>query len=235
MGDTGPCGSCSEIYYDHGDHLEGDPPKLGNEPGDRFVEIWNLVFTQFDRSKDGSLSPLPNPCVDTGMGLERMAAVLQNENNNYETDILKSIVQEAAKLSGENDLTNPSLRVISDHLRASSFLIADGVVPSNEGRGYVLRRIIRRGLRHAHKLGMKDGILSKLVHILEEKMGIAYPLLVKNSDIIKANLLKEEEQFSTTLEQGMQLLESAVEDLKDNEIPGDIVFKLYDTMDFQLI
>ena len=232
MGDTGPCGPCSEIYYDHGDHLEGDPPKLGNEPGDRFVEIWNLVFTQFDRSKDGSLSPLPNPCVDTGMGLERMAAVLQNENNNYETDILKSIVQEAAKLSGENDLTNPSLRVISDHLRASSFLIADGVVPSNEGRGYVLRRIIRRGLRHAHKLGMKDGILSKLVHILEEKMGIAYPLLVKNSDIIKANLLKEEEQFSTTLEQGMQLLESAVEDLKDNEIPGDIVFKLYDTYGF---
>ena len=232
MGDTGPCGPCSEIYYDHGDHLEGDPPKLGNEPGDRFVEIWNLVFTQFDRSKDGSLSPLPNPCVDTGMGLERMAAVLQNENNNYDTDILKSIVQEAAKLSGENDLTNPSLRVISDHLRASSFLIADGVVPSNEGRGYVLRRIIRRGLRHAHKLGMKDGILSKLVHILEEKMGIAYPLLVKNSDIIKANLLKEEEQFSTTLEQGMQLLESAVEDLKDNEIPGDIVFKLYDTYGF---
>ena len=232
MGDTGPCGPCSEIYYDHGDHLEGDPPKLGNEPGDRFVEIWNLVFTQFDRSKDGSLSPLPNPCVDTGMGLERMAAVLQNENNNYETDILKSIVQEAAKLSGENDLTNPSLRVISDHLRASSFLIADGVVPSNEGRGYVLRRIIRRGLRHAHKLGMKDGILSKLVHILEEKMGIAYPLLVKNSDIIKANLLKEEEQFSTTLEQGMQLLESAVENLKDNEIPGDIVFKLYDTYGF---
>jgi len=232
MGDTGPCGPCSEIYYDHGDHLEGDPPKLGNEPGDRFVEIWNLVFTQFDRSKDGSLSPLPNPCVDTGMGLERMAAVLQNENNNYDTDILKSIVEEAAKLSGENDLTNPSLRVISDHLRASSFLIADGVVPSNEGRGYVLRRIIRRGLRHAHKLGMKDGILSKLVHILEEKMGIAYPLLVKNSDIIKANLLKEEEQFSTTLEQGMQLLESAVEDLKDNEIPGDVVFKLYDTYGF---
>ena len=232
MGDTGPCGPCSEIYYDHGDHLEGDPPKLGNEPGDRFVEIWNLVFTQFDRSKDGSLSPLPNPCVDTGMGLERMAAVLQNENNNYDTDILKTIVQEAAKLSGENDLTNPSLRVISDHLRASSFLIADGVVPSNEGRGYVLRRIIRRGLRHAHKLGMKDGILSKLVHILEEKMGIAYPLLVKNSDIIKANLLKEEEQFSTTLEQGMQLLESAVENLKDNEIPGDIVFKLYDTYGF---
>ena len=232
MGDTGPCGPCSEIYYDHGDHLEGDPPKLGNEPGDRFVEIWNLVFTQFDRSKDGSLSPLPNPCVDTGMGLERMAAVLQNENNNYETDILKSIVQEAAKITGENDLTNPSLRVISDHLRAASFLIADGVVPSNEGRGYVLRRIIRRGLRHAHKLGMKDGILSKLVNILEEKMGIAYPLLVKNSDIIKANLLKEEEQFSFTLEQGMQLLESAVEDIENNEIPGDIVFKLYDTYGF---
>ena len=232
MGDTGPCGPCSEIYYDHGDHLEGDPPKLGNEPGDRFVEIWNLVFTQFDRSKDGSFSPLPNPCVDTGMGLERMAAVLQNENNNYETDILKAIVKEAAILSEQNDLSNPSLRVIADHLRASSFLIADGVVPSNEGRGYVLRRIIRRGLRHAHKLGMKEGILSKLVHVLEEKMGNAYPLLEKNSDIIRANLSREEEQFSTTLEQGMQLLESAVDNLKSKEIPGDIVFKLYDTYGF---
>ena len=232
MGDTGPCGPCSEIYYDHGDHLEGDPPILGNEPGDRFIEIWNLVFTQFDRDKNGSLNPLPNPCVDTGMGLERMAAVLQNEHNNYDTDILKAIVSEAGKLTKVDDLKNPSLRVIADHLRAGVFLIADGVVPSNEGRGYVLRRIIRRALRHAHKLGMKELILAKLVPVLEKKMGEAYPLLIKNSDIIKANLSKEEEQFSTTLEQGMQLLESAVQNLKGKEIPGEVVFKLYDTYGF---
>ena len=232
MGDTGPCGPCSEIYYDHGDHLEGDPPILGNEPGDRFIEIWNLVFTQFDRDKNGSLNPLPNPCVDTGMGLERMAAVLQNEHNNYDTDILKAIVSEAGKLTKVDDLKNPSLRVIADHLRAGVFLIADGVVPSNEGRGYVLRRIIRRALRHAYKLGMKELILSKLVPVLEKKMGEAYPLLIKNSDIIKANLSKEEEQFSTTLEQGMQLLESAVQNLKGKEIPGEVVFKLYDTYGF---
>ena len=177
MGDTGPCGPCSEIFYDHGDHLEGDPPKLGNEPGDRYVEIWNLVFTQFDRSKDGSLKPLPNPCVDTGMGLERVAAVLQNEPNNYDTDILKAIVSEAGKLTGQEDLSNPSLRVIADHLRAASFLIADGVIPSNEGRGYVLRRIIRRALRHAHKLGMNEPILSSLVPVLEKRMSEAHPVL----------------------------------------------------------
>ena len=191
MGDTGPCGPCSEIYYDHGDHLEGEPPLPGNEPGDRFIEIWNLVFTQFDRDKDGSMSPLPNPCVDTGMGLERIAAVLQNEQNNFDTDILKAIVAAAGKLTKHEDLKNPSLRVIADHLRACAFLIADGVIPSNEGRGYVLRRIIRRALRHAHKLGMKDPILSKLVPVLEDQMGNAYPLLRKNSDIIKANLSKE--------------------------------------------
>ena len=173
MGDTGPCGPCSEIYYDHGDHLEGEPPKPGMDPGDRFIEIWNLVFTQFDRAKDGTLSPLPNPCVDTGMGLERMAAVLQNENNNYNTDILKAIVKEVAELAGIDDLTNPSLRVISDHLRASSFLIADGIIPSNEGRGYVLRRIIRRALRHAHKLDIQGPVLSELTSILEKVMGDA--------------------------------------------------------------
>lgn len=232
MGDTGPCGPCSEIYYDHGDHLEGEPPLPGNEPGDRFIEIWNLVFTQFDRDKDGSMSPLPNPCVDTGMGLERIAAVLQNEQNNFDTDILKAIVAAAGKLTKHEDLKNPSLRVIADHLRACAFLIADGVIPSNEGRGYVLRRIIRRALRHAHKLGMKDPILSQLVPVLEDQMGNAYPLLRKNSDIIKANLSKEEEQFSSTLEQGMQLLESAIEDLEGNTIPGDITFKLYDTYGF---
>ena len=232
MGDTGPCGPCSEIYYDHGDHLEGEPPLPGNEPGDRFIEIWNLVFTQFDRDKDGSMSPLPNPCVDTGMGLERIAAVLQNEQNNFETDILKAIVSAAGKLTNHEDLKNPSLRVIADHMRAGAFLIADGVIPSNEGRGYVLRRIIRRALRHAYKLGMKDPILSQLVPVLEDQMGDAYPLLKKNSDIIKANLSKEEEQFSSTLEQGMQLLESAIEDLEGNTIPGDVTFKLYDTYGF---
>jgi alanyl-tRNA synthetase len=232
MGDTGPCGPCSEIFYDHGDHLEGDPPRLGNEPGDRFIEIWNLVFTQFDRDKDGSLTPLPNPCVDTGMGLERVAAVLQNEPNNYDTDILKAIVSEAGKLTGQDDLSNPSLRVIADHLRAASFLIADGVIPSNEGRGYVLRRIIRRALRHSHKLEMKDPILSKLVPVLEEQMSEAHPVLTKNSEIIKANLSKEEEQFSSTLEQGMQLLESAVQKLDGHEISGEIAFKLYDTYGF---
>ena len=232
MGDTGPCGPCSEIFYDHGDHLDGEPPKPGNEPGDRYIEIWNLVFTQFDKGQDGSLKPLPNPCVDTGMGLERMTAVLQNEHNNYDTDILKAIVSEAGELTKHKDLSNPSLRVIADHLRAASFLIADGVIPSNDGRGYVLRRIIRRALRHAHKLQMKDPILSKLVSTLEDQMGETYPLLLKNSEIIKANLLKEERQFSLTLEQGMQLLESELENLKGNEISGDVVFKLYDTYGF---
>ena len=232
MGDTGPCGPCSEIFYDHGDHLDGEPPKSGNEPGDRYIEIWNLVFTQFDKGQDGSLKPLPNPCVDTGMGLERMTAVLQNEHNNYDTDILKAIVSEAGQLTKQEDLSNPSLRVIADHLRAASFLIADGVIPSNDGRGYVLRRIIRRALRHAHKLKVKDPILPKLVSTLEDQMGETYPLLIKNSEIIKANLLKEEKQFSLTLEQGMQLLESEIENLKGNEISGDIVFKLYDTYGF---
>ena len=232
MGETGPCGPCSEIYYDHGDHLEGDPPRLGNDPGDRYIEIWNLVFTQFDRDQDGNLSPLPNPCVDTGMGLERMAAVLQNEHNNYDTDIFKKLVRGASDLTKIKDLTNPSLRVIADHLRSSSFLIADGVVPSNEGRGYVLRRIIRRALRHAYKLEMSEPPLSKLAPLLEEVMGEEYPVLKKNSEIIKANLSQEENQFSSTLEQGMHLLESAVEELSGTEIRGDIIFKLYDTYGF---
>ena len=232
MGDTGPCGPCSEIFYDHGDHLEGDPPRPGNEPGDRYIEIWNLVFTQFDKGQDGSLKPLPNPCVDTGMGLERMAAVLQNEHNNYDTDILKAIVVKAGELTKKEDFSNPSLRVIADHLRAASFLIADGVIPSNDGRGYVLRRIIRRALRHSYKLEMKDPILSQLVSTLEDQMGETYPLLIKNSEIIKANLLKEEKQFALTLEQGMQLLESELENLEGNEISGEIVFKLYDTYGF---
>ena len=232
MGDTGPCGPCSEIYYDHGEQIEGEPPTMDSDPGDRFIEIWNLVFTQFDRSKDGTLSPLPNPCVDTGMGLERMAAVLQEEHNNYDIDLFKKLVGKAAELTSSKDLKNPSLRVIADHLRASSFLIADGIVPSNEGRGYVLRRIIRRALRHANKLGMKNTMLSSMVPILIEEMGDAHPLLIKESKIIQANLLQEEQQFSETLNQGIALLESEVEELNDKIIPGETVFKLYDTYGF---
>ena len=169
MGDTGPCGPCSEIYYDHGDHIQGEPPEIGSDPGDRFIEIWNLVFTQFDRSKDGTLSPLPNPCVDTGMGLERIAAVLQDKHNNFNTDGFTPLIEEANKITKLNDLGNSSLKVIADHLRSSSFLIAEGIVPSNEGRGYVLRRIIRRALRHANKIGHEGPILStlslSLIHI----------------------------------------------------------------------
>ena len=232
MGDTGPCGPCSEIYYDHGEQIEGEPPTMDSDPGDRFIEIWNLVFTQFDRSKDGTLSPLPNPCVDTGMGLERMAAVLQEEHNNYDIDLFKKLVGKAAELTSSKDLKNPSLRVIADHLRASSFLIADGIVPSNEGRGYVLRRIIRRALRHANKLGMKNTMLSSMVPILIEEMGDAHPLLIKESKIIQANLLQEEQQFCETLNQGIALLESEVEELNDKIIPGETVFKLYDTYGF---
>ena len=232
MGDTGPCGPCSEIYYDHGEHIQGDPPAMGSDPGDRFIEIWNLVFTQFDRSKDGKLSPLPNPCVDTGMGLERIAAVLQKEHNNYNTDLFSTLVGEAGRLTKTKDLTNPSLRVIADHLRASSFLIAEGIVPSNEGRGYVLRRIIRRALRHANKLGTDGPLLSLMVPVLVSEMGSAHPLLEKNSDLIKVNLLQEEDQFAATLIQGMSLLESEVKKIKGKTIPGDLAFKLYDTFGF---
>ena len=232
MGDTGPCGPCSEIYYDHGHQIEGEPPIKGSDPGDRFIEIWNLVFTQFDRTKDGTLSPLPNPCVDTGMGLERIAAVLQNEHNNYNTDLFSALINEASKITKTNDQTNPSLRVIADHLRASSFLIAEGIVPSNEGRGYVLRRIIRRALRHANKLGVKGPILSLMVQVLVKEMGQAHPLLQKNTGLISENLFQEEKQFEATLIQGMSLLEEEGKKLKDNTISGELVFKLYDTFGF---
>ena len=232
MGDTGPCGPCSEIYYDHGEHIQGDPPTMGSDPGDRFIEIWNLVFTQFDRSKDGKLSPLPNPCVDTGMGLERIAAVLQKEHNNFNTDLFSTLVREAGRLTKTKDLTNPSLRVIADHLRASSFLIAEGIVPSNEGRGYVLRIIIRRALRHANKLGADGPLLFLMVPVLVSEMGSAHPLLEKNSDLIKANLLQEVDQFAATLIQGMSLLKSEVKKIKGKTIPGDLAFKLYDTFGF---
>jgi alanyl-tRNA synthetase len=232
MGDLGPCGPCSEIFYDHGDHLQGGPPGSKNQDGDRFIEIWNLVFMQYEQVLKDKRVSLPKPSVDTGMGLERIAAVLQNEQNNFNTDLFKSLISEAGRLTNRNDLTNPSLRVIADHLRASSFLIADGIVPSNEGRGYVLRRIIRRALRHANKLGAKDPLLSLMVPVLVAEMGDAHPLIKKESDRIVANLLQEEEQFATTLMQGMALLEAEVKEIKGNTIPGNLAFKLYDTFGF---
>ena len=232
MGDTGPCGPCSEIYYDHGPEIEGSPPAIGSDPGDRFVEIWNLVFTQFDRSQDGSLSPLPSPCVDTGLGLERMAAVLQDKHSTFETDLFTPLIKDAAKICGTKDLNNPSLKVISDHLRASAFLVADGVSVSNEGRGYVLRRIIRRALRHADKLGAEKPVMSSMVPTLVKQMSDAYPILKKNSALIQANILQEEEQFASTLVQGMSLLKEEVKNLKDKTVSGELIFKLYDTYGF---
>ena len=232
MGDTGPCGPCSEIYYDHGPEIEGSPPAIGSDPGDRFVEIWNLVFAQFDRSQDGSLSPLPSPCVDTGLGLERMAAVLQNKHSTFETDLFTPLIKDAAKICGTKDLNNPSLKVISDHLRASAFLVADGVSVSNEGRGYVLRRIIRRALRHADKLGAEKPVMSSMVPTLVKQMSDAYPILKKNSALIQANILQEEEQFASTLVQGMSLLKEEVKNLKGKTISGELIFKLYDTYGF---
>jgi len=232
MGDTGPCGPCSEIYYDHGPEIEGSPPAIGSDPGDRFVEIWNLVFTQFDRSQDGSLSPLPSPCVDTGLGLERMVAVLQGKHSTFETDLFTPLIKDAAKICGTKDLNNPSLKVISDHLRASAFLVADGVSVSNEGRGYVLRRIIRRALRHADKLGAEKPVMSLMVPTLVKQMSDAYPILKKNSALIQANILQEEEQFASTLVQGMSLLKEEVKNLKGKTISGELIFKLYDTYGF---
>ena len=232
MGDTGPCGPCSEIYYDHGPEIEGSPPAIGSDPGDRFIEIWNLVFTQFDRSQDGSLSPLPSPCVDTGLGLERMAAVLQDKHSTFETDLFTPLIKDAAKICGTKDLNNPSLKVISDHLRASAFLVADGVSVSNEGRGYVLRRIIRRALRHADKLGAEKPVMSSMVPTLVKQMSDAYPILKKNSALIQANILQEEEQFASTLVQGMSLLKEEVKNLKGKTISGELIFKLYDTYGF---
>ena len=232
MGDTGPCGPCSEIYYDHGPEIEGSPPAIGSDPGDRFIEIWNLVFAQFDRSQDGSLSPLPSPCVDTGLGLERMAAVLQDKHSTFETDLFTPLIKDAAKICGTKDLNNPSLKVISDHLRASAFLVADGVSVSNEGRGYVLRRIIRRALRHADKLGAEKPVMSSMVPTLVKQMSDAYPILKKNSALIQANILQEEEQFASTLVQGMSLLKEEVKNLKGKTISGELIFKLYDTYGF---
>ncbi len=234
MGDTGPCGPCSEIFYDHGPDVSGGPPGSADEEGDRYVEIWNLVFMQFDRSADGEMTPLPKPSVDTGMGLERMAAVMQGTTNNYEIDLFKNLIKSAAKLTGTKDPGNNSLQVIADHIRACSFLICDDVFPSNEGRGYVLRRIIRRAIRHGYMLGMEDPFFYKLVKPLVKEMGKAYPQLKKAQSRIEERLLQEEQRFAETLSQGMGLLEGAIAKLKGKEIPGDTVFKLYDTYGFPL-
>ncbi|QJQ95090.1 MULTISPECIES: alanine--tRNA ligase [Halomonadaceae] len=232
MGDTGPCGPCSEIFYDHGPEVWGGPPGSPEEDGDRYIEIWNLVFMQFDRDAAGNLNPLPKPSIDTGMGLERVAAVLQGVHSNYEIDLFQNLLKAAAEATGHGDTTAPSLRVIADHIRSCAFLIADGVLPSNEGRGYVLRRIIRRAIRHGHKLGVSEPFFHKLVVALDAEMGEAYPELREARAQIERILLKEEEQFARTLDHGMGLLEGALADLQGDVLPGETVFKLYDTYGF---
>jgi len=232
MGDTGPCGPCSEIFYDHGPQIPGGPPGSPDEDGDRYVEIWNLVFMQYDRSADGKLTPLPKPSVDTGMGLERIAAVMQGVHSNYDIDLFKNLIRAAAELAGTTDLASSSLRVIADHIRACSFLVVDGVLPSNEGRGYVLRRIIRRAVRHGYKLGIQEPFFYKLVPVLEKEMGAAYPELTRGRSHVERVLKQEEERFAETLANGMALLESAMRGLKSDVIDGQTVFKLYDTYGF---
>ncbi len=232
MGDTGPCGPCSEIFYDHGADVPGGPPGSPDEDGDRYVEIWNLVFMQFDRSSDGELTPLPKPSVDTGMGLERVAAVMQGVHTNYDIDLFAHLIQSAADVLGVKKDGSSSLNVIVDHIRACSFLIVDGVLPGNEGRGYVLRRIIRRAVRHGKKLGTDDPFFHKLVAPLVAEMGDAYPELKKAQAHVEKVLKKEEQRFAETLDQGMDILEVAIAELSGTQIPGDVVFKLYDTYGF---
>ena len=236
MGDTGPCGPCTELFYDHGPEVAGGPPGSPDEDGDRYIEFWNLVFPQFDRSADGTLTPLPQPGVDTGMGLERITAIMQNVHSNYEIDLFQSIIARAGQFAGQSDLkemlANPSLRVIADHIRSSAFLIADGIVPGNEDRAYVLRRIIRRGLRHGHKLGIEEPFFYKIVSALVDEMGEAYPLLVEKQAHVEEVLRVEEERFSETLNQGMGLLNTHIANMKGTEIAGQTVFQLYDTYGF---
>ncbi|HEY8009515.1 MAG TPA: alanine--tRNA ligase, partial [Rudaea sp.] len=254
MADTGPCGPCTEIFYDHGSDIAGGPPGSPDEDGDRYIEIWNLVFMQFDRAGDGTLSNLPAPCVDTGMGLERLAAILQHVHSNYEIDLFQHLIKVAGKLTNTTDLENKSLRVIADHIRACSFLIVDGVLPSNEGRGYVLRRIIRRALRHGYMLGQKQPFFYKLVDALVAEMGQAYPELAAKRDTVEKALKAEEERFGETLENGMKIFEGATSNLvprtefqkslepeegypdterpHESTISADVVFKLYDTFGF---
>ncbi|MFZ7283326.1 alanine--tRNA ligase [Avibacterium avium] len=234
MGDTGPCGPCTEIFYDHGDHIWGGPPGSPEEDGDRYIEIWNIVFMQFNRQADGTMEKLPKPSVDTGMGLERITAVLQHVNSNYDIDIFKTLIAKAAELTGEKDLGNKSLRVIADHIRSCAYLIADGVLPSNEGRGYVLRRIIRRAVRHGHLLGAKDAFFYKLVPTLAEVMAEAGQEIKENQAHIEKILRLEEEQFARTLERGLALLDDALSQVKDGVLSGEVAFKLYDTFGFPL-
>ena len=233
MADTGPCGPCSEIFYDHGDHIPGGPPGSPEEDGDRFIEIWNNVFMQFEMHEDGSVTKLPAPCVDTGMGLERLAAILQHVHSNYEIDLFDALIKAASRETGCTDLNNPSLRVIADHLRATSFLVSDGVIPSNEGRGYVQRRIVRRAIRHGYKLGKKTPFFHKLVPDLVKLMGAAYPNLAENADRVMEVLKAEEERFFETLETGMQILDAALAG-NVKVLPGEVAFKLHDTYGFPL-
>ena len=232
MGDTGPCGPCSEIFFDHGEDVPGGPPGSPDEDGDRYVEVWNLVFMQFDRSADGTMKPLPKPSVDTGMGLERIAAVMQQVHSNYQIDLFANLIQATADVLGVKNDGSSSLNVIADHIRACSFLIVDGVLPGNEGRGYVLRRIIRRAIRHGKKLGTDGLFFHKLVAPLVQEMGGAYPELAKSQAHVEKVLAKEEKRFAETLDQGMEILESAIAELDGKELPGDVVFKLYDTYGF---
>ena len=232
MGDTGPCGPCSEIFYDHGPEVAGGPPGSALADGDRYIEIWNLVFMQFDRNKQGDLTPLPKPSVDTGMGLERLAAVMQGVKNNYDIDLFKNLVKAAASLTGQKKTDHQSLRVIADHIRSCAFLITDGVTPSNEGRGYVLRRIIRRAVRHGHKLGCQEPFFYALVDALNTEMGGAYPELLTHADQVRSVLRKEEEGFRETLSKGMRLLDDAFAALKGKVLDGQIAFKLSDTFGF---
>lgn len=234
MGDTGPCGPCTEIFYDHGEHIEGGLPGTPEEDGDRFIEIWNIVFMQFNRSADGEMAPLPKPSVDTGMGLERIAAIMQGVHSNYEIDLFQYLLAAAAKVIGIKDEGQSSLRVIADHIRSCAFLVVDGVLPSNEGRGYVLRRIIRRAVRHGNKLGAEGLFFWQLVAPLAEIMGEAYPELIRIKEKIESALKNEEEQFAVTLEQGIKILEQDLAELKGSVVPGATAFKLYDTYGFPL-
>ena len=233
MGDTGPCGPCSEIFFDHGPEVAGGPPGSPDEDGDRYIEIWNLVFMQFNRSADGEMTPLPNPSIDTGMGLERTAAIMQDVHSNYEIDLFQKLIDALKADNNLQDISSPaSLNVIADHIRSCAFLIADGVIPANEGRGYVLRRIIRRAIRHGHKLGIEQNFFYKMVQPLVELMGEASPVLAEQQTHIEKLLLREEEQFLRTLENGMRIFEAETADMSDNTIPGELIFKLYDTYGF---
>ena len=232
MGDIGPCGPCSEVFYDHGPQVAGGPPGSPDEDGDRFVEIWNLVFMQFNRDADGNMSRLPRPSVDTGMGLERAAAVLQGVHGNYEIDLFRNLIRRAAELTGAEDHGDKSLRVIADHIRSCAFLIVDGVLPSNEGRGYVLRRIVRRAIRHGHRLGMREPFFHRLVADLEVEMGRAYPELGERRAVVERILRQEEDRFAATLDQGMRMFEGELALLRGSIVPGEVVFRLYDTFGF---